>query len=166
MPILKSLIVPIYMLFYRLSIFIIKKVSIGSSCYIKNTKFLGQAQIEDRCRISGKPKVVIGKNFYLNAGCHILGDIKIGDNVMIGPQSIIWGRDHGMKLGTPMNIQPHSIEKIIIEDDVWIGANVTILKNVIIEEGAIVAAGAVVTKKVPPNTIVGGVPAKVIGKRS
>ncbi|RZB29728.1 MAG: hypothetical protein SRB1_02008 [Desulfobacteraceae bacterium Eth-SRB1] len=165
MPILKSFIVPIYMLFYRLSIFIIKKVSIGSSCYIKNTKFLGQAQIEDRCRISGKPKVLIGENFYLNAGCHLLGDIRIGDNVMIGPQTIFWGRDHGMKLGIPMNSQPHSIEKIVIENDVWIGANVTILKNVMIKEGAIVAAGAVVTKNVSSNTIVGGIPAKVIGKR-
>ncbi len=165
MPILKSIIVPIYMLFYRLLIFIIKRVSIGSNCYIKNTKFLGQAQIEDRCRISGKPKVVIGKEFYLNVGCHLLGDISIGDNVIIGPQSIFWGRDHCMKLGVPINTQPHSIEKIVIEDDVWIGANVTILKNVTIKEGAIVAAGAVVTKNVPSNTIVGGVPAKIIGKR-
>ena len=103
--------------------------------------------------------------FYLNAGCHLLGDIEIGDNVMIGPQSIFWGRDHGTKLGIPMNEQSHSSEKILIEDDVWIGANVTILKNVTVKKGAIIAAGAVVTKNVSSNTIVGGIPAEFIGKR-
>lgn len=55
--------------------------------------------------------------------------------------------------------------KIIIGNDVWIGANVVILRGVTVGDGAILAAGAVVTKDVPPYTIVGGVPAKVIKKR-
>lgn len=56
-------------------------------------------------------------------------------------------------------------EQIIIDDYVWIGVNATILKGVHIREGAVVSAGAVVTKDVEPYTIVGGIPAKVIGKR-
>ena len=56
--------------------------------------------------------------------------------------------------------------KITIEDDVWIGSNVVILPNVTIGKGSIVAAGAVVTTNVIPFTIVGGIPAKEIGKRN
>ena len=55
---------------------------------------------------------------------------------------------------------------MVIEDDAWVGANVTILKNVHIGRGAIVAAGAVVTRNVGPNEIVAGVPAEPLGKRS
>lgn len=54
---------------------------------------------------------------------------------------------------------------MVIEDDVWCGANVTILKGVTIGRGSIVAAGAVVTKSFPPYSIIGGVPAKLIKKR-
>lgn len=60
---------------------------------------------------------------------------------------------------------PEDDADVIIEDDVWVGCNVTILKGVTIGRGGIVAAGAVVTKSVPPYTIVGGVPAKKIGNR-
>jgi acetyltransferase-like isoleucine patch superfamily enzyme len=165
MILIKSFIIPIYMLFYRISIFLIKKVEIGNSCYVKSVKFKGKARIEDRCRLSGQPRIVIGNNFYLNAGCHLLGDIEIGDDVMIGPQTIFWGRDHGMKKGINMNKQDHNYEPIMIGDDVWIGANVTILKGVKIGQGAVIAAGAVVTKDVDDYSIVGGVPAKLISKR-
>jgi acetyltransferase-like isoleucine patch superfamily enzyme len=53
----------------------------------------------------------------------------------------------------------------VIHDNVWIGTRATILKGVTIGEGAIVAAGAVVTKNVPPHTLVGGVPAKIIKEK-
>ena len=60
---------------------------------------------------------------------------------------------------------PDNDEDVFIEDDVWVGANSTILKGVRIGRGAIIAAGAVVNKDVPPYTIVGGIPAKVISLR-
>ena len=60
---------------------------------------------------------------------------------------------------------PENDKDVIIENDVWVGANVTILKGVEIGEGSIVAAGSVVTKSVPPYSIVGGVPARVIKAR-
>ena len=56
-------------------------------------------------------------------------------------------------------------QPVVIEDDVWVGANVTILKGVTIGHGSVVAAGAVVTKSCPPYSIIGGVPAKVLRKR-
>ncbi|MFT7155923.1 MAG: acetyltransferase-like isoleucine patch superfamily enzyme [Parvicella sp.] len=165
MLLLKSLVIPFYMFFYRVIIFLFKGVSIGNGCYIKGVNFLGKARIEDRCRISGQPSILIGNEFYLNAGCHLLGDVIIGDNVMIGPQTVFWGRDHGVVLGAPMNKQAHKTELIVVKDDVWIGANVTILKGVVIGEGAVIGAGAVVTKDVLPFSIVGGVPAKSISQR-
>lgn len=56
-------------------------------------------------------------------------------------------------------------QPVVIEDDVWIGANVTILKGVTIGHGSVVAAGAIVTKSFPPYSVIGGVPAKLIKKR-
>ena len=85
---------------------------------------------------------------------------------MVGSQTVIWGRDHGIEIGSLMNKQPHISEPITIHNDVWIGANVTILKGITINSGAIIAAGAVVTKDVPSNSIVGGVPAKMISHRN
>jgi len=164
MLLLKSLIIPPYMFFYRIVIFFTKKVSIGNSCYIKKVRFSGKAKVEDRCRITGKPFINIGINFYLNAGCHLLGDITIGNDVMIGPQTVIWGRDHDFIRDIPMNKQKSKLEPIVIKDNVWIGANVTILKGVTIEKGAVIAAGAVVTNDVHEFTVVGGVPATLIKK--
>lgn len=127
--------------------------------------FLGKAIIEPYCRLSGDPKIIIGNNFYLNAYCHLLGNISFGDNVMVGPKTVIWGRDHGMVLGSPMNSQPHIKADIKIGSDVWIAANVTILKGVTIGNGAVIGAGAVVTKDIPEYAIAVGNPARVVKYR-
>lgn len=164
MILIKSIIVPVYMLFYRL-LLSFKKVSVGNGAYLKGVSFKGKARIEDRCRISGQPRVSIGDNFYANAGCHLLGEIIIGDNVMLGPQVVFWGRDHGMDRGQTMNSQASVTEIITVGDDVWIGAHATILKGISIGKGAVIAAGAVVTKDVNEYEIVGGVPAKKISER-
>lgn len=101
----------------------------------------------------------------MNANCHLMGEITFGDNVMIGPQTIIWARDHGMALGVPMKEQAHKTKPIVIGNDVWISANVTILKGVVIEDGAVIGAGSVVVKNVPKNAIVVGNPAKIVRYR-
>ena len=162
MLLFKSLLTPFYMLFYKIYIYFIKNVMIGRNSYIRRTSFKGRARIEDGCRISGNPLIVIGKNFYLNANCHLLGEIAIGDDVMIGPQTILWGRDHGIKKNKLMNQQKYNSKPIIIKNNVWIGANVTILKGVTIGEGAVIGAGSVVTKNIQSKHIVAGVPAKSI----
>ena len=150
---------------YRIYLDIYKKVSIGSGCYLKGVQFNGKAKIETRCRYSGQPKIIIGENFYSNVGCHLLGDIKIGDNVQLGPQVIFWGRDHGLEKNMLINKQLPISKPIIVGNDVWIGANAVVLKGVMIADGAVVAAGAVVTKNVLPYAIVGGIPAKLLKYR-
>ena len=155
---------PIFMFFYRLSL-MTKGIQVGRSVYVKGVDFKGKARIEDRCRLSGQPKISVGKNFYLNVGCHLLGDITIGDNVIVGPQVVFWGRDHGLKKGLLINQQVSESEPIKVGNDVWIGSHATILKGVTIGNGAVVAAGAVVNKDVKENEIVGGIPAKKISER-
>jgi maltose O-acetyltransferase len=142
-----------------------KGVIIHNNCTFSNVFFIGNAVIEPYCRIVGDSKITVGNNFYLNAHCHMLGEITFGDNVMIGPKTVLWGRDHGIALGKPMKEQKHHSEPIFIGNDVWIGANVTILKGVRVEDGAVIGAGSVVTKNIPANAIAVGNPAKVVKYR-
>ena len=140
-------------------------VTIHNNTTFSNITFLGTATIEPYNRMVGLPKISVGDNFYMNSGCHILGDISFGRDVMIGPKTIIWGRDHGKEIGIPMCNQPHNSQPIKIGNDVWVGANVTILKGVNISDGAIIGAGSVVIKDIPAFAIVAGNPAKIIKYR-
>ena len=128
-------------------------------------KFAGKAVIEPFTKLKGDPLITCGDNFYVNAHCHILGEISFGDNVLIAPKVIIWGRDHGFKKDQLINKQAYNRKPIKIGNDVWIGACAIVLKGVTIGDGAIIAAGSVVTKDVEPYTIVAGNPAKVIRNR-
>ena len=103
----------------------------------------------------------IGKRVFINAGCQFQdqGGIEIGDDVLVGPQTIIATLNHDPD---PEKRGGMFAKPVVISDKVWLGARVTICPGVTICEGAIVAAGAVVTKDVPPRTVVAGVPAKVI----
>ena len=101
----------------------------------------------------------------INAKIH--GKVIIGNDVMMGPDCIIYTKNHAFSDTTiPMNKQGFSEEKpVFIGDDVWIGGRVIILPGVHVGNGAIIGAGAVVTKDVPEYAIVGGNPAKVIKYR-
>ena len=142
-----------------------KGVIIHNNCVVGGVEFRGKATIEPYCRLVGDTTISIGDNFYMNAGCHILGDITIGDDVMIGPKTVIWGRDHGIEKNKLIKEQPHYKKPIVIGNDVWIGANVTILKGVTKNKGAVVGAGSVITKDIPEFAIVVGNPAKVLKYR-
>jgi maltose O-acetyltransferase len=111
--------------------------------------------------------IEIGDRSGIGVDAWIRGELIIGNNVMMAPQAIIYGRYHNYdRTDIPMIDQGMGpTEPIIIEDDVWIGSRVTILKNVRIGKGAIVAAGSVVTKNVPPYAVVAGNPARVVKSR-
>jgi len=113
-------------------------------------------------------KIRIGRDTYINRGTMLDAHQKIwiGERVMIGPGCYITDSDHGMKAGQSVKEQPMTLGEVVIEDEAWIGAHVTILKNVRIGRGAIVAAGSVVTKNVGPNEKVAGTPARFLGHRS
>lgn len=107
--------------------------------------------------------ITIGDNFYANYDCIILDicKVNIGNNVMLAPRVCIFAATHpidayirnsGVEYGKP----------ITIEDNVWIGGNSVINPGVRIGKNSVVASGSVVTKDVPPNTIVGGNPVRVI----
>lgn len=103
----------------------------------------------------------IGKNVFINSGCHFQdqGGITIGDGSLIGHNVVLATINHGFD---PAHRGDNYPSPVVIGKNVWIGSNATILPGVTIGDGAIVAAGAVVTKDVPPMTVVGGVPARII----
>lgn len=105
--------------------------------------------------------IIIGKNVFINHACSFLdmGGITIEDNVLIGPRVNLVTENHPLD---PRDRAALITKPIIIKQNAWIGAGVTILPGVSIGENAVVAAGAVVSKNVAPNTVVGGVPAKFI----
>ena len=124
------------------------------------------------CKIyaSELSKVKLGSGITFNSNVMInargIGSIIVGDNVLIGPNSVLRSCNHSSDiLDKPIKNQGMKCGTITIKDNVWIGSNCVILPNCLIGEGSIIAAGAVVTKDVPANSVVGGVPAKFIKKR-
>lgn len=120
--------------------------------------------------------ITIGRQVFIGARAWFSGGplapIRIGSFVMFGPGVTILCGDHEIdRLGIPMALVPEHAKNskrskgISIEDDVWIGANATILKGVTVGRGSVVAAGSVVTRSVPPFHVVAGVPARTVRVR-
>ena len=107
--------------------------------------------------------ITVGENVFINACCHFQdhGGVTLGDGCQIGHNVVFATLNHGLSPEERPITYP---APIVLERNVWVGSNATILQGVTIGENAVVAAGAVVTRDVPANTIVGGVPAKFIRK--
>lgn len=106
-------------------------------------------------------RLEIGDDTFVNNGTTLSAStlIRIGDRVNIAPHCTLIDNDFH---GTDQRDGPPRMAPIVIEDDVWLGTRVTVLKGVTIGRGAVIASGAVVTRDVPPGVLAGGVPAKVI----
>jgi acetyltransferase-like isoleucine patch superfamily enzyme len=135
------------------------RVSIGAYALIRPSNFYG-----------GEPGegLAVGENSNIGAFAYIgcSGHIKIGNNVMMGPRVGLYAENHNFgRTDIPMREQGVTRNFICIENDCWIGADSVILAGVTIGTGSVVAASSVVTKDVPPRSIVGGCPAKLIRMR-
>src|ERR1700754_3480511 len=111
---------------------------------------------------AGGDEIRVGQNVFINQNCtfYDLGGLDIADDVMIGPNVSIITTSHPLD---PSQRRVATIGKpIVIERNVWIAAGTTIIGGVTVGENSVVAAGSVVTKDVPPHTLVGGNPARVI----
>ena len=111
---------------------------------------------------TGGPDISVGRNVFINQNCtfYDLGGLEIADDVMIGPNVSLITSGHPLE---PSQRRARVIAKpIVIERNVWIAAGATIIGGVTVGENSVVAAGSVVTRDVPPNTLVGENPARVI----
>ncbi|MBI9035519.1 MAG: acyltransferase [Bacteroidales bacterium] len=126
---------------------------------------LGQnSTIEDFATINnGVGDVIIGDRVRIGLGNTIIGPVTIGNDIMFAQNIVLSGLNHGFEdISMPISDQPVTIKHILIEDEVWLGANCVIVAGVTVGKHSVVAAGSVVTKDVPPYSIVGGNPARIL----
>lgn len=124
--------------------------------------------ISHHVKIRDPEKISIGSHTHITNNVILdgRGTLTIGDDVLIGYQSIIMTYARGFRdRDTLIRLQPGSASPVVIGNDVWLGARVVVLPGVTIHDGAVIAAGAVVTKDVPAYAVAAGVPARVIGQR-
>lgn len=131
-------------------------------------KKLSSMRIKDGVTVWFPRGISIGKNVSINEWVFLdgYGELSIGDNTRIAHGCSIVSEDHGYEsVEIPIYKQKKVKRKVVIEEDVWLGAGVKVLKGVRIGKGSIVGAGAVVTRDLPSFSIAVGVPAEVIKRR-
>ncbi len=157
------------------------KIKFGKNCSVKKRveilitdnaicKFGDNLRLLDYAFIQltkPEPKLIVGDDVAIGRNTIIACKklIKIGNYARIGPFVQIIDHDHSFIKNKLVMNQKAKCEDVIIGEDVWIGTHAVILKGVNVGDGAVIAAGAVVTRDIPENAIVGGVPAKIIKYR-
>lgn len=123
-----------------------------------------RSKVEDYCVINnGVGDVTIGENSLVGVGCVVIGPVRIGSNVILAQHIVVSGLNHSYQdIHTPIRQQTVVTKPIVVEDDCWIGANAVITAGVTIGRHSVVAGGSVVTRDVPPYTVVGGNPARIL----
>lgn len=128
----------------------------------------------EKNNIQGGLTLITPEKFCLGSNCEIAqgvfitagGGVRLGDWVGIGPDAKIWSVNHRYSdPDTPWILQGWEYKEVIIEDDVWIGANSFIMPGVHVGKGAIISACTVVSKSVPPYAVMSGNPGRVVGWR-
>lgn len=159
------------------------RVRIGTGARVEHGAVIRGNTVDERGVIIG-PGASVKDYALVNAN---RGHVRIGERTWIGPYCLIYGNG-GVEIGSdvlvaghtsintvshvarrtdiPMNAQGIHSDRVVVEDDVWIGLNCTILQGVTIGRGSIIGAGAVVTRDIPAGSIALGVPARVVGHRT
>ncbi len=139
----------------RMDILPFNKFSIGDN-----------STIEDFSTINnGVGDVIIGYGTRIGLSNVIIGPVTVGNNVIFAQNIVLSGLNHGYEdINIPPRLQKVTVSPIIVEDDVWIGANAMVAAGVTIGKHSVVAGGSVVTKNVPPFSVVAGNPAKLLKK--
>ena len=129
-------------------------MKVGDGLTIRSRKF---NMVEIWCAREGR--LTFGNNVFLNQGVRIACSLEIiiGDNALIGDETVILDNDYHGVANSPAKSAP-----VRIESDVWLGTRVIVLRGVTIGRGSVVGAGAVVTRSIPPHSFAAGVPARVI----
>lgn len=130
-----------------------------------NNFYIGDdSLIEDFATVNNAVgEVIIGDRTLIGISCVIIGPATIGNDVLFAQNVVASALNHNYEdVNTPISQQGYSTHTIIVEDGVWIGANAVVTSGVKVGKNSVVAAGSVVTKDVPPYSIVGGNPARLI----
>jgi acetyltransferase-like isoleucine patch superfamily enzyme len=127
-------------------------------------RFYGKARLEDYVEIGGKGEIVAGNHLVINPFSRIISEEKIilGKNVLIARYVSILDHDHNIESILNGDFKTLITKPITIGDNVWIGDKVTICKGVTIGSNVVIGANSVVTKDIPSNSIVAGIPCKLI----
>lgn len=142
------------------------RIVLGNDVYISRFCRLSSGSSEDGDYIG---ELIIEDSVHVGQNCFIdgTGKLRICKDSVLGPNVVLLTGNHEFKNPTiPIRLQGGIPKPVVIEEDVWIGANVTVLGGVNIGKGSVIGAGSVVTKDVPPYSIAVGVPARVIDKRA
>ncbi|WP_462323580.1 acyltransferase [Desulfoplanes sp.] len=152
-----------------------KNVFIGESCWIGAGTKEGSIDIEENSFVAHRSTLAaqggdirIKKHVHISRGSYIngIGNVVIGNDCMVGPHVVLISGTHNYRdMNTPIRKQGSTKKMIVIEDNVWLAANVNVMPGVRVGEGSVVGAGAVVTKDIPPYSIAVGVPARIIKSR-
>ena len=144
---------------YRFVVLKLAGIKISGRCLIWTPLIVRQ--------IGGAKNIFIGNGTFINSECRFgcpVDPVVIGQRVMVGPRVSFETMSHSLHLVAGKGRSGNS-KKILVEDDVWIGANCCILDGVTIEKGCVIGAGSVVTKSLPAYSIAIGAPAVVVKKR-
>ncbi len=149
---------------------IAKKCYFGKNVNIEgNVSFGNRITFDDNVEVRNLTKTdsYIGDNVSINRNTVVRGFFRIGNDVAIAPNCTIIGANHNFdKIDVPIKKQGSSNRGgVVIEDNVWIGANCVVLDGVTIGRGCVIGAGSIVTKSIPPYSIAVGNPCKVIKSR-
>ena len=135
---------------------------------LKSLKSVGKNFVFDPNSYFINPeKLSVGDNVFINTNAHFSGHITLGNNIMLGPNVLIFAHDHlfGVHGKSFRDTDFVKVEElVVIEDEVWVGAGVIILKGITVGIGAVVGAGTVLNRSVSPYTLAIGSPVKFVRK--